>query len=112
MDSGATRPELEVAVEGSRRAPVVRLRGELDLATVSRLRAELAEVVHADPPPRQVVLELSGLRFVDATGFAVLAAAQRALAARGGRMSVRSPSRLARRLLTLLDTEGALPIER
>ena len=104
-------PALRAAVARHGADVVVSLSGELDLATADRLRTRLQRVVAAEPAPASVVLDVSGLQFVDAAGIAVLLSAQRALAARGGRMSLRSPSRLVRRVVRVLDLEHLLPLE-
>ena len=45
---------------------VVAPRGELDMATAGAVEAELRRVVRADPPG--IVLDLSGLSFMDSSG--------------------------------------------
>jgi anti-sigma B factor antagonist len=92
-------------------AVVVSLAGELDLATAERLRARLTDLVQSDPPPVRMVLDLAALDFVDASGISVLIGAQRALATRGGRLVLRSPSRMVRRVVQVLDLETVLPLE-
>lgn len=93
-------------------ATVVVLVGELDLATAGGLRTRLATLAQADPPPSVVVLDLAGLDFVDASGISVLLSAQRALAGRGASLVLRSPSRMVRKVLRLLDLDGVLQVER
>jgi anti-anti-sigma factor len=61
---------------------VVGLRGELDLAGAPALEAELARVMRGSGL-RAIVLDLSGLEFMDSSGLrAVVVADQRAAAAR------------------------------
>ena len=86
--------------------------GELDLATAEALRRCLVPLVKADPPPARLVLDLSELAFLDASGVSALLTAQRALAARGGQLVLRSPSRLVRRVVKVLDLDQLLPVER
>ena len=90
----------------------VALRGELDLSTAPTLRGCLAGLLQEEPPPEKVVLDLSELSFVDASGISALLSAQQALRSRGGSVVLRSPSRLVRRVVKVLDLEQALPVER
>ena len=103
---------LRASVERSGSCALVTLVGELDLATADKLRTRLLTVVRSDPPPSRVVLDVSGLHFVDAAGIAVLLAAQRALATTGGELVLRSPSRLVKRVVKVLRLEHLLPVER
>ncbi len=109
--SGTSAP-LRVRVARERGgATVVVVAGELDLATAGGLRTRLATLAQGDPPAR-VVLDLAGLDFVDASGISVLLAAQRALSDRGSALVLRSPSRMVRKVLRLLDLDEVLPVER
>lgn len=101
--------DLQIAV---RRAPgrtIVSLGGELDLATVWQLRVALEAVVAERP--QHLVLELTAVTFVDVTGLAVLVRTQQELASAGRVLTLRHPSRMLRRLLTVLDLTDTLPEE-
>ena len=89
----------------------VALAGELDLATGPELRARLTRLVQSDPPPARLVLDLAHLQFLDASGISALLSAQRAVAASGGSVVLRSPSRLVRRVVKVLDLDRVLPVE-
>lgn len=104
-------PLLQARVSRSGTTVTVRLRGELDLATAGELRSCLAPVIGSQPPPVKVVLDLEAVTFLDASGIAALLTARRALDAHGGRLVLRSPSRLVRRVMRVLDLEGVLPVE-
>ena len=104
-------PLLRSRISRSGRTITVTLSGELDIATGGELQARLATVVHDEPAPRRVVLDLSDLAFVDASGIGVLLAARRDLASRGGELVLRRPSRLVRRVLDVLDPRGELAVE-
>ena len=99
-----------VLSEGER--VVVALSGELDLATAPQLRSCLAPLVTSPTAPQELVLDLSELCFLDASGISALLTVQRALAARGGRLALRAPSRLVRRVVKVLDLDGLLPVVR
>lgn len=105
-------PALDTRVTREGATVVVALSGELDLATAPRLRSCLAPMVTAATAPQELVLDLSDLSFLDASGISALLTVQRALAARGGRLCLRSPSRLVRRIVQVLDLDGLLPVVR
>lgn len=108
--SGSSDSLLHVRVSRSGDRAVVLLDGELDLASGSPLRTRLATLVHDDPPPRQVVVDLTSLAFVDASGISVLMATHKALARQGGELVLRRPSPLVQRVLTLLKLEDVLRV--
>ncbi len=72
------------------------------------MRRVLAQAGAAEPV--DLVVGLSGVTFVDATGLAPLLQAAEALRAGGGDPRLASPSRMLRRMLRLLDLEARLPV--
>ena len=82
--------------DGSRQVSVVRVVGELDLASASWVRDRIARAAHN--PAREVVVDLSGVSFVDCAGLGALLGAQTQL---GSRLSLRAPSIAVLRLLEL-----------
>ena len=82
------------------------LHGELDLATVEVLRAELAELAWRH---RTVVLDLSELGFIDSTGLELLLAMKQDAERGGWRFSIRSHcSPPVRRAMELTALDGLL----
>jgi len=75
-------------VEGVSGDAVVMLLGELDLDTAPELAGALEPLLD-DGPPR-VVIECSGLGFIDSSGIAVLVAAQTRLQSRDAHLTLRS----------------------
>jgi anti-anti-sigma factor len=69
--------------------PIVVLAGEIDMTNASSLSAAVATIT-ATPPPR-LTFDLTGVRFIDSAGLAVLVAA-----AAGTTVSVRNPSAIVR----------------
>ncbi len=65
------------------------LLGELDIDGAPELTSLLASVV--ENGPAEVMVECSGLSFIDSSGLSVLIAAQKRLTERGARLVVRSP---------------------
>ena len=77
----------------------VALRGEVDILTVERVRAALAEALAAGP--REVVVDLADLAFIDSTGLgALIFGFQRARDA-GIRFRLAHPSPSVRQILVL-----------
>jgi anti-anti-sigma factor len=68
--NGAARARLTLAGGTDDPGLVVRLAGELDLATVGQLAAPLKDLLAREQQP--VVLELDELEFMDSSGVAVL----------------------------------------
>jgi anti-anti-sigma factor len=95
---------LEVTVNG-RLPAIVRVSGELDLATGPLLTAALADVQDGD-----VELDCSGLRFIDATGLRTFQIAQEACAARGAKFVLVDPSPAVERLLRIVGMDTAFLI--
>ncbi len=64
---------------------VLSLAGEVDLATVPRLRDRLVQVT-GDHPGQAVVVDLGGVLFLDSTGLGVLVGGQRRARTHGGEL--------------------------
>lgn len=87
---------------------VLRLAGEADVATASRLEVRLNDVVR-DRAVRRVVVEASELGFLDLAGLDVLLRSADELRRRGGELVLRAPTRRVQRLLQVLS--APLPVE-
>src|SRR5688500_2968439 len=98
---------LTIAIEAREDVVLVRLTGELAMGSTLRLR-EATAPLHRDDRP--LVIEASGLAFVDSTGIAELCALA---ASRRRPIGVLEPQHVVRNVLTLLDLAVLLPeIER
>src|SRR4051812_11103474 len=94
--------EEPLEIDISRRAErtfVVRLNGDLDLGSASGLALRLEGL--PGNGPRQVVVDLSGVAFIDSSGINVLVSLARALAPAGGRLTLAAPSPHVRRVLEI-----------
>ena len=80
---------------------VVWLCGEHDLATAHSLAAAIATAAGVDDT--DLVLDLSGVQFMDSTTIVAILRGKSLLATRGRTMTVRDPSRPARYVLGLCD---------
>ena len=95
---------LRFAVEQDNQRATVHLAGELDYASAATGHLALAR---AGASTREIVLDLSRVVFVDASGVRFLLSAQRRARAADRRLTVRRPSRSVRRML---DLTGARPL--
>ncbi len=86
-------------------ALVVTVSGELDMSNASSLEATVASIT-AEGPER-LIFDLSGLRFMDSAGIAVLVSATSKVNA----VQLRDPSPVVRRVIELTGLSGVLPIE-
>lgn len=78
---------------------VLRLSGELDLASAPALEQQLEEVAHANPA--RLLLDLRDLRFMDSTGLALMIRAQQSAEANGHRLAFRRGTAQVERLFEL-----------
>ncbi len=97
----ADGPPLEVDVSATGYGAIVTIAGELDLATAPRVRDALAsEVVER---AEAVVVDLTGVTFMDSSGLAALLTFERDMGMRRRRLTIACPEGAAR---LLLDVTG------
>ena len=95
-------PHFTTKVVQSDDATTIYVQGEIDLATAGRLR----DAIEPHMGPQQtIILDLSGVEFMDSSCVHVLVQARGSLTANGGSLVLRNPSTLARRVLSLLRVE-------
>lgn len=92
--------DLHVTIGAEGAVLVVRLRGELDLATAPFARS-VVDCVFSDPP-RHLVLDLSGLRFLNSSGLDVLAHCRDLGRRHGCEVVMRGATGIVARLLELV----------
>jgi anti-sigma B factor antagonist len=94
---------LAVVVETFGRAGmVVRIEGEIDMATTPELVDSLLRA--AESGARRLVVDLSDVSFMGAAGIHALEEVQAAMRHRGGELAVVAPTGLPRRVLELTGT--------
>jgi anti-sigma B factor antagonist len=96
----------------ARREPgyvVVTVAGELDIATVDRLRHRLAALAAGGVP---LVADLDQVSFVDATGLGALAGAAREAAEHGTSLHVVCARQQTRRLFRITGLDRQIPLAR
>ena len=87
---------------------VIRLRGELDMDTAERF-SEATRVAFAAGVPT-VLIDLSGLDFIDSSGLRELVVAHRRQHEIGGGVVLRAPSEAIRRVLDIVGLDKVLTI--
>ena len=78
---------------------VVALRGELDLIDAADVADALGAVAAREP---RIIVDLSGLEFIDASGIAALSRGRRHARDAGGDLLLAAPQRLVQRVLAIL----------
>ena len=104
-------------IPGSRRAPqpvgprvvVIEVQGDLDHDRVPRVRALLEDAVGVRP--QQLVVDLGGCSFLDASGLTVLLDVHRRLARVGAVLTLRRCSPRVLRLLSLTGLQRVFDVE-
>jgi anti-anti-sigma factor len=99
VEEQAVQPDLNVSTVRDGDRAIVEVVGELDAHSAPALDDELARLTGASV--NDVVLDLSATSFLDSFGLRALLAAQREVADRGGRLSLRNPSKPVQRLLDI-----------
>ena len=102
------RPPLSIDVTPARFGAVVTISGELDIATVPRVSAALQDEPAAGA--EAIVVDLTGVTFMDSTGLAALMTLKRDVDARGGRLIVACPEGPARLLFDVSGVAGQLAL--
>lgn len=88
----------------------ISLVGELDPATAPILDKATTEVA-SNPDVQRLVLDLSGLSFLDSSGLRVLVTAREALNERGAELVLRAPSANTQRLLDVTGLGEIIAVE-
>lgn len=99
---------LSVLPQSDGRRVVLRLVGDLDIATGGQLFDAAAEL--SPPEGGQVCADVSGLHFVDAAGLAALHAVHSLVVSRGGHLVVTGARPMTRRLLAITGLDDVLEI--
>ena len=88
---------------------MVRPRGALDLATAEPLEAELKRVEATDA--EAIVLDLTGIEFMDCSGIRVLVEADRRSRRDGGRLRLTRGVGQVDRVIRLTGVDAILPLD-
>jgi anti-sigma B factor antagonist len=98
MASAGMHPRLRMSVDDTPARVVIRLAGEIDLATVPQLR----QVLDAHARSGQTMLiDLHEIEFIDSMGLAALVRARHRAIARGARLELVAPPERVYKVFTL-----------
>ena len=100
--------ELRISVSAEPTYTLVTLAGECDLHTGRQLRDVLTSEVSRGA--RRMILELSGLSFMDSTGMQVLLSVRTVLNVRGGILALAAPQPVVARILELTGADQYIPV--
>ena len=100
--------ELKISVTAGPAHTLVTVAGECDLNTGRQLRDVLTSEVSRGV--RRLILDLSGLTFMDSTGMQVLLSIRTVLTVRGGTLALVSPQPVVARILELTGADQVIPI--
>jgi anti-sigma B factor antagonist len=103
-DSMDTQLEVDTAADAAGQ-PVIRVAGDLDIASVERLRSAV-DAAMAERPER-LTFDVSALRFMDSAGIAVLLGAARDVSS----VRLHGPSPAVRRVVELTGLSEVLVVE-
>jgi len=93
---------------GSRGPDVITLGGELDITTAPAVREHLLSLLHSGAS--QLVIDLSAIRYADASGLAVLVSTQRRAVLLGGTVRVAAPQPEVAKALAVTGISGHLEV--
>ncbi len=100
---------MELICKTTGRALVATLRGELDHHNASRVREELESRI-ASSGMRNLIFDLSQLRFMDSSGLGILIGRYKMVSALGGQTRIAAPTKEADRLLALAGIYKIIPV--
>jgi anti-anti-sigma factor len=100
--------EFQISVSAEPACTMVTVAGECDLHTGRQLRDVLTSEISRGA--RRMILDLSGLSFMDSTGMQVLLSVRTVLSVRGGTLSLVAPQPVVARILELTGADQYLPV--
>lgn len=101
--------DLDVSTRQVGERAVVRAAGEVDLETAPRLGDQALDALRTVSP--HLVLDLSGVTFMDSTGLKVLLSIQRRADLAGGSLVIAAASRSVRRILGLTGLDQTFRLQ-
>jgi anti-sigma B factor antagonist len=99
---------LELNQYSSQDVTVLTLAGRIDSVTAPELRAQLSRSITRRPP--NIVVDLTGVDFIDSSGLAAIVQGMRSCRAGGGNLCLSNPQRPVRMILELTRLDRAIDI--
>jgi len=79
---------MDIRAEIRGRTILARLTGEIDLAITDRLRSTLENMLDSNEEIKNIVLNLSGVTYIDSSGLGVLLGRYKRISRQGGKMFI------------------------
>jgi anti-sigma B factor antagonist len=95
---------------GGKPAALLKIVGEVDVATSPQLELELVALLKAGNS--HVVIDMAEVDFIDASGIGTLVTAADQARSAGGDLVLSRPTSRVRRVIDVLQLNGALPVVR
>ena len=111
VSSGSDVPAAEdfrVSVRDDAGAVTITVEGEVDVATAPTVRDELYRLI--DRGTKRIVVDLSGMEFIDSTGLGVFVGALKRSREGGGELELRSLKPAARKIFDITGLSSAFNI--
>jgi len=99
---------LSMVVDATGMVPILQLVGELDISTAPGLREQLMQLLIMDG---DIVVDLSGLTFMDSSGISALIVAHKRARDQGRKMTLRRPAGAVAKVLAVSGTDQVFTIE-
>lgn len=87
---------------------IVQVEGELDIATAEDLQINVQDAVEKHGP--WLILDLSGLSFMDSSGLNAIITAYRDVTERGGSLSLAAPNERVTKVVRLVGLHRQVPV--
>jgi len=91
--------DFSVEIDNKNSLPIVRVKGEIDVYTCSKLNASLQEVIQAGA--KSIVLNLENIQYIDSTGLGTIAHAAREVQQSEGKILVVCPKPQVRKIFEI-----------
>lgn len=101
---------MSVEAKQDRECLVVRVSGELDLKTAGELKSAVDPVLERAPEQPTVVLDLSGISFMDSSGMGAILGRYRTVSQMGGKLGVCGLTPQLRKLFELTGLMRIIPV--
>ena len=101
--------DLDITIRGDGMDRTMHLEGTCDLASAPKLRATLLTELRP-PNALHVVVDVSGLEFIDSTGLGLLLGALRRLREAGGSLKIAGAQGGVLRVLEITDLDKVFPL--
>ncbi|MBP5245991.1 MAG: STAS domain-containing protein [Clostridiales bacterium] len=88
---------------------VVKLDGEIDHHSIKEFREELDKMI-GESRPKTMILELSGIDFMDSSGLGLVLGRYRKLSEAGSKMLIKNPTPEAERILKMAGVDKLVKI--